>query len=85
MGSCSFKIASTIGCLHSKQPIPADLHPLTTHSLVGVSEYTMWNCQTGHFSGSPASVRRTRAGSVGMVRTFLVTVSVSSRNAIVLP
>ena len=37
----------------------------------------------GHFSGSPASVRRTRAGSVGMVRIFFTTLSVSSRNAIV--
>ena len=39
----------------------------------------MWNCQTGHFSGSPGSPRRTRAGSVTMPRIFFSTTAGSSR------
>ena len=37
--------------------------PTTGSSLL---EYTMCSCHTGQFSGSPGSLRRTRAGSVGM-------------------
>jgi hypothetical protein len=48
-------------------------------------EYTWCSCHTGQRSGSPGSVRRTRAGSVGMVRIFLVTDAGSSRIASALP
>src|SRR5690554_7255797 len=72
------------GCLHSMQPIPADLHPVCTQSLRVSSEYTSCNCHTGHFAGSPGSVRRILAGSVGMVLIFFATSSGDSRKEIVL-
>jgi tryptophanyl-tRNA synthetase len=43
----------------SKQPIFACTQPSFTQSQVCSSEYTLCNCQTGHFSGSPASVSLT--------------------------
>ena len=65
--------------------MPAEVQPLTTQSRVALSEYTSCNCHTGQRAGSPGSVRRTRAGSVGMVRIFLVTESLSSRRPMALP
>ena len=38
IGCCSAMMASITGCLHSMQPMPAVVQPLTTHSLVLSSE-----------------------------------------------
>src|SRR5665647_1511795 len=84
IGFCSASTASITGCLHSRQPMPALLQPCCTHSRHESFEYTRCNCHTGHFSGSPGSVRFTRAGSVGMVLIFLATLSASSRSVMVL-
>ena len=65
--------------------MPALVQPFTTQSRVSWFEYTWCRFHTGHFSGSPGSVRRTRAGSVGIVRTFFVTSSAGSRSRIALP
>jgi len=85
MGASSLLIASMTGCLQSRQPMPALVQPSCAHCLVASFEYTRWSDQTGHFSGVPGSVRLTRAGSVGMVLTFFVTDSGSSRSEMVLP
>src|SRR5918993_6075059 len=84
MGANSASTPSITGCLHSRQPMPALRQPHCTHSFVFSFEYTRWSCHTGHFVGSPGSVRFTRAGSVGIVRIFFVTLSGASRSAIVL-
>src|SRR5574343_1389635 len=84
IGTCSFRMPSMTGCLHSMQPIPAVLQPCCTHSLQSSLEYTWCNCHTGQRAGSPGSVRRTRCVSVGMLLTFLATDSSDSRIVIVL-
>ena len=48
------------------------------------SEYTRCSFHSGQRSGLPGSVRRTRAGSVGIVRIFRTTLSGSSRSEMVL-
>jgi hypothetical protein len=78
IGLSSLSTASMTGCLHSRQPMPALRQPCCTQDWVLSSEYMRWNCHTGHFSGSPGSVRRTRAGSVCMVRSFFSTDSGAS-------
>ena len=62
--------ASMTGCLHSMQPMPALLQPGPPSCGCCRQNRSGWNC-TGHFFGSPGSVRRACAGSVCMVRDFL--------------
>src|SRR5207302_9192545 len=65
-------MASITGCLHSRQPMPAVVQPFCTHSCVGWSEYIWCNGHTGQLAGLPGSERRTRGGSVCLVRTLAV-------------
>jgi hypothetical protein len=85
IGACSLRMPSITGCLQSRQPIPALRQPCSTHAWQVSSEYTWCNCQTGQLAGSPGSVRRMRAGSVGIRRILCVTEAASSRSVIVLP
>src|SRR3954471_1970500 len=53
--------------LHSMHPMPALRQPSYTLVSVSLLEKILCRSPTGHLSGSPGSVRRTRAGSVTMV------------------
>src|SRR3989441_2359939 len=61
--------------LQSRQPIAAVRHPVAQYSRSGGGVKMRWRSNTGHTSGLPGSVRRLRAGSVTIGRTFCLTVS----------
>src|SRR6266849_3770784 len=67
----SSTIFSISGALHSRQPIPALRQPACTQACVSAFEYTLCRSHTGHLSGSPGSVRRTRAGQSVRVSLLL--------------
>src|SRR5712691_2180492 len=77
--------ASAAQPLHSMQPMPADLHPTSTLAIVARSLRILCKSPTGHTSGLPGSVRRTRAGSVTIVFSFCRTTGSASVSMMVLP
>ena len=56
IGACSASTASITLCLQSRHPIPAVRQPSPAQPRVSSSEYTRWNCQTGHLLGVPGIV-----------------------------
>ena len=71
--------------LQSMQPMPAVVHPARTSACRSAEEKNLCKVKMLHLSGSPGSVRRTRAGSVAAVRSFPHAASSFSRREIVLP
>ena len=67
------------------QPMPAVVQPSRTQARVSSLEYSLCRSHTGHFSGVPGSVRRTRAGSVVMPLILRAMDSGSSVRPMVLP
>ena len=58
--------------------MPAVRQPFAAHSRVDCGENALCRSNTGQTSGLPGSVRRLRAGSVTIGRSFWRTVSGSS-------
>src|SRR5262249_55559718 len=70
--------------LQSRHPMPALRQPAAAHSWVATGEHALCRSQTGHLSGSPGSLRRTRAGSVTIGFSFWRTTSGGSFRKIAL-
>src|SRR5947209_5315318 len=67
------------------QPIPADRQPSYTLAIVSLELNILRRSPTGHRSGLPGSLRRTRAGSVTIVFSFCRTTGSGSVSMIVFP
>src|ERR1035441_10369393 len=61
-----FTTVSATQPLHSMQPIPAERQPSYTFAIVSLVLNILCRSPTGHTSGLPGSVRRTRA-DIGLV------------------
>src|SRR5271169_1810933 len=85
MGLRILTSASAAQLLHSMQPIPAERQPSYTLAIVSLLLNILCRSPTGHTSGLPGSLRRTRAGSVTMVFNFCRTTGSGSVSRIVLP